>query len=134
MAMDGFRLRAWQSGGELLASGQRGLRVSYSATTILPCIVSCLRTINVNVVSLTVAQRGMRALTLCEWSPDETSELVRFYHLKRDHCGAMGFAYGTTELNDPQFYVLGSSHAQLCTGSVSRLARNDGRWYVIEDG
>jgi hypothetical protein len=87
-----------------------------------------------NVVILDIARRKERAATLNAWSPAEMGELTRLYHAKREHGGAAGFAYGETDLRDPQFYVLSSSDAEPCTACVSRLIRHSCRWYVIEDG
>ena len=87
-----------------------------------------------NVVFLDRARSGKRPVTSNAWTPAETEELTRLYRAKRDLGGAAGFAYGETDHRDPQFYVLGSTDAEPCTACVSRLIRDDSRWYVIEDG
>ena len=87
-----------------------------------------------NVVFLDCARTRRRPARSNLWISDETEELTRLYRAKRDRGGGAGFAYGETDQRDPQFYVLSSSDAQTCTACVSRLIRDNRRWYVIEDG
>jgi hypothetical protein len=86
-----------------------------------------------NVVDL-ATYRARGRLRPTAWEAAEAAELIRLYHAKRDAGDAVGFAYGETDLYDPQFYVLGGSDARPCTACVSRLDQNGHLWYVIEDG
>ena len=87
-----------------------------------------------NVVFLDRARSRKRLVKSNAWTSAETEELARLYRAKRDLGGAAGFAYGETDHRDPQFYILSSTDAEPCTACVSRLIRDDRRWYVIEDG
>ena len=88
-----------------------------------------------NVVLLATAQRRTTSARSGRWCPDEISELMRLYRVKRDHSDAVvSFAYGETDFHDPQFYLLHDDLAQSCTACVSRIVKNGQQWYVIEDG
>ena len=101
-------------------------------SSAIPCPVREWK--GMNVVFLDVVRRKERAATPNAWSPAEMGELTRLYHAKHEHGGAAGFAYGETDQRDPQFYVLNSTDAELCTACVSRLIRHSRHWLVIEDG
>lgn len=87
-----------------------------------------------NVICLATHRMRRRLTRPNTWAPTEAAELVRLYRAKREAGDAVGFAYGETDSDDPQFYVLGGSDVRPCTACVSRLARNGRPWYVIEDG
>jgi hypothetical protein len=87
-----------------------------------------------NVVFLARGRARWRPAIATHWTRDETAELTRLYRSKRDRGDAVGFAYGTTDFDDPQFYVLGADHARPCGACVSRLTRDGRSWYVVEDG
>ena len=87
-----------------------------------------------NVVFLTKVRQGRRPARSGCWTPDEAAELTRLYSLQRQRGDASEFAHGTTELDDPQFYLLTGDQAQSCTACVSRLTRDGQPWYVLEDG
>jgi hypothetical protein len=68
------------------------------------------------------------------WNQHEAAELNRLYQAHRERRWADGFAYGKTDFDDPQFYILGTGGAEVCATCVSRLTRDGRSWYVIEDG
>lgn len=69
-----------------------------------------------------------------QWTSSEMAELTHLYRAKREHDGAIDFAIGTTDFEDPQFYVLSGVIDQPCNVCVSRLMKNGRSWYVAEDG
>jgi hypothetical protein len=68
------------------------------------------------------------------WRREELAELFRLYDVLRRLGLATGVEFGKTELNDPQFYLLGPGEEYPCILSVSRIRRGDHPWYVAEDG
>src|SRR5688500_1355983 len=78
-----------------------------------------------NVVSFIPAPAGLRS-----WSANELTSLISVYesHEARGH--ASGWDVGATELDDPQFYILGPLPELDCALMISRV----GRIYVLENG
>lgn len=78
-----------------------------------------------NVVSFIPGPAGLRS-----WSANELKTLISVYesHEARGH--ASGWDVGTTELDDPQFYILGPLPELDCALVISRV----GRIYVLENG
>jgi hypothetical protein len=87
-----------------------------------------------NVVFLAKAWTKRQQAGSNHWTPDEAAQLVRLYNAKRRQGNAASFAYGATDLDDPQFYVLSTDNARSCNACISRLSRDGRSWYVIENG
>ena len=88
-----------------------------------------------NVVSLAKAREGRRAAVSGCWTPDEAAQLTRLYGLQeRGQGGAVEFAHGMTDYDDPQFYLVSGDQVQTCTACVTRVIKNGLPWYVVEDG
>jgi hypothetical protein len=87
-----------------------------------------------NVVSLAKAREGRRSAVSGCWTPDEAAQLTRLYSLQRGQSGAIGFAHGVTDYDDPQFFLISGDQTQTCTACVSRLTKDGQPWYVLEDG
>ena len=68
------------------------------------------------------------------WTVSEVVDLTRLYRAKCELDGATGFAHGTTDCGDPQFYVMSDDSDRSCSLCISRLMRSGRSWYVIEDG
>ena len=64
------------------------------------------------------------------WSPHELSVLMSVYDSHACRGEASGWEMGTTELGDPQFYVIGPAPELDCLATISRV----GRVYVLENG
>jgi hypothetical protein len=64
------------------------------------------------------------------WPAAELKEIVETLAPHLSHGEAGGWDVGTTEIGDPQFYLLGSPPHDECILCISRL----GRVYVLEDG
>jgi hypothetical protein len=64
------------------------------------------------------------------WRACELDRFVETFGGEFHRGAASGWETGTTELGDPQFYLLGPSPDHDCILCVSRL----GRLYVLEDG
>jgi hypothetical protein len=71
------------------------------------------------------AMRGLRS-----WNQEELESLIAIFGAHASGNGAGSWAIGATELNDPQFYVLGPAPEEECLLTVSRV----GGIYVLEDG
>ena len=87
-----------------------------------------------NVLFLAEARAKQRSPRSNQWTSNEIAELTRLYRAKSERDGAVCFAVGTTDFDDPQFYVLTDGGDQSCSVCVSRLTRDGRSWYVIEDG
>jgi len=88
-----------------------------------------------NVVSLAKVREGRRSAVSGCWTSDEAAQLTRLSGLQqRGQGGAVEFAHGTTDYDDPQFYLISGDQAQTCTACVSRLTKDGQPWYVLEDG
>ena len=87
-----------------------------------------------NVVFFAEARGKWRLSRSNQWTSKEIAELTRLYRAKRERGSAVGFAIGTTDFDDPQFYVLTDGGDQACSVCVSRLTRDGRSWYVVEDG
>ena len=70
-------------------------------------------------------EQGLRS-----WSPHELEALISVYEAHAARGDAFDWDVGATELDDPQFYVLGSAPDFDCVFAISRV----GRIYVIENG
>jgi hypothetical protein len=64
------------------------------------------------------------------WRTCELNQLAGSFAASVARGEASGWETGTTEIGDPQFYLLGASPDDECILCVSRL----GRIYVLEDG
>lgn len=64
------------------------------------------------------------------WRTCELDRFVETFAGELDRGGASGWDTGTTEIGDPQFYLLGPPPEHDCILCVSRL----GKLYVLEDG
>jgi hypothetical protein len=64
------------------------------------------------------------------WRADELNVIMEAVAPALDDGTAAGWDIGTTEIGDPQFYVLGPPPGEDCILCVSRL----GRRYVLENG
>jgi hypothetical protein len=62
------------------------------------------------------------------WTPDELRTLMQVFETHAHRGDASAWDVGETELDDPQFYILGPSSP--CVLAISRV----GRIYVLEDG
>ena len=69
--------------------------------------------------------RGLRS-----WSPQELETLVSIYESHEARGDASAWDVGATELEDPQFYILGPAPDLDCIVLVSRV----GRIYILENG
>ena len=87
-----------------------------------------------SVVFLADARAKRRSPPSNRWAFNEVAELARLYRAKYERGGADGFAHGTTDFGDPQFYVLSDDSDQSCKAYVSRLTKNGRSLYVVEDG
>lgn len=77
------------------------------------------------------AVRSERKAGPDHWSAAETRELLRVFATLRQRAGAEEYAYGLTELGEPQFYVLAPGCEEGCVACISRLR---GGRYVLENG
>lgn len=65
------------------------------------------------------------------WTPQELQTLISVYDAHGARGDASSWAVGATELEDPQFYILGGAATHLdCILTISRV----GRIYVLENG
>jgi hypothetical protein len=64
------------------------------------------------------------------WQAEEMSQLLSIYAAHEAYGAASGWDIGETELNEPQFYVVGPAPDHDCLVSITRM----GREYVLEDG
>jgi hypothetical protein len=64
------------------------------------------------------------------WQGEEMSQLLSIYAAHEAHGVASGWDIGETELNEPQFYVVGPGPDHDCLVAITRM----GREYVLEDG
>ena len=64
------------------------------------------------------------------WQAHELNTMQRTFADKVANGEASGWAIGSTEAGDPQFYLLGAPPDEDCILSVSRI----GRVYILEDG
>src|SRR4029078_5154319 len=64
------------------------------------------------------------------WQAREINTMQRTFADKVANGEASGWATGSTEAGDPQFYLLGAPPEQDCIVSISRI----GRVYILEDG
>jgi len=64
------------------------------------------------------------------WQAREMNTMQRTFADKVGNGEASGWATGSTEAGDPQFYLLGVPPEQDCILSISRI----GRLYILEDG
>ena len=78
-----------------------------------------------NVIRFTPATSALRS-----WSPHELEALVSVYDAHAARGDASSWDVGATELEDPQFFVLGPAPELACIVAVSRV----GRIYVLENG
>jgi hypothetical protein len=78
-----------------------------------------------NVIALLPAGGGLRF-----WTATELERLVGLYKSYARDADATSWDVGATELDDPQFYVIGPAPECDCLVTVSRV----GRIYVAEDG
>jgi len=67
------------------------------------------------------------------WTLEERAELFRLFDALRRLGLADGVEFGKTDLNDPQFYVLGRGEDYPCILFVSRIGSRDHPWYVAQD-
>jgi hypothetical protein len=78
-----------------------------------------------NVVPFTSASARMRS-----WNSHELQALLSVYDVHAAKNDAVSWDVGATELDDPQFYVLGPAPDLECILAISRV----GRVYVLENG
>lgn len=70
------------------------------------------------------------ASDLRSWSPHELEALVSVYDAHAVRGDAASWDVGATELEDPQFFILGPAPDLTCIVAISRV----GRIYVLENG
>jgi len=68
--------------------------------------------------------------SLRSWSSHELETLVSVYESHAARGDACGWDVGATELDDPQFYIIGPAPELDCVATISRV----GRIYVLENG
>ena len=68
--------------------------------------------------------------SLRSWSSHELETLVSVYECHAARGDACGWDIGATELDDPQFYIIGPAPELDCVATISRV----GRIYVLENG
>ncbi len=64
------------------------------------------------------------------WDADELERLVGIFAVHASNGDASAWDVGATELEDPQFYILGPAPDYDCIVAISRV----GRTYVLENG
>ena len=64
------------------------------------------------------------------WNAHELEMLVSVYQAHASRGDATAWDVGATELDDPQFFVVGPAPESACIVAISRV----GRIYVLEDG
>jgi hypothetical protein len=79
-------------------------------------------------------QRHAQRRPAAGWRRAEMAELYRLFAVLRSRRNAASVELDSTELGDPQFYVLGGAPDHACLAFVSRLSRGAGPWYVAQDG
>jgi hypothetical protein len=79
---------------------------------------------------MTIVALTSRSQELRGWQQAELQQLIGVFAAYSATGSAREWATGTTELSDPQFFILGDDPEQDCLLAVARV----GRIYVLENG